>query len=78
MLKKTSLAALGLVLLAMLSLVILQFVYDPDWDETATPVGDAAGAQERGAYLARAGDCLACHTARGGKCSQELEKAHAA
>ncbi len=67
MLKKTILAALGLVLLAMLSLVILQFVYDPDWDETATPVGDAAGAQERGAYLARAGDCLACHTARGGK-----------
>ena len=67
MLKKVILAAVGLALLVTLSLVILQFVYDPDWDETATPVGDAAVAQERGAYLARAGDCLACHTARGGK-----------
>ncbi len=30
------------------------------------PVADAAAQVARGAYLARAGDCMGCHTARGG------------
>lgn len=36
----------------------------PDAPGTASPADDAAVA--RGAYLARAGNCAACHTARGG------------
>ncbi|WP_019140955.1 c-type cytochrome [Noviherbaspirillum massiliense] len=34
--------------------------------EQAPPVADAAQQIARGAYLARAGDCMACHTTRGG------------
>lgn len=35
--------------------------------ETASPAADAAQRIERGQYLARAGNCVACHTARGGE-----------
>ncbi len=34
--------------------------------DTSAPAGDAAALADRGAYLARTGNCLACHTARGG------------
>lgn len=36
------------------------------WRADAAPAADAAQV-ERGAYLARAGDCIACHTAKNGK-----------
>lgn len=47
-------------------LVGLQFVHDPGSGEAGTPVADKAGQITRGAYLTRAGDCMACHTVRGG------------
>ena len=36
-----------------------------DVADLAGPAGDATARIERGAYLARTGNCLACHTARG-------------
>jgi len=38
-----------------------------DVPAAAAPQADAAQLVERGRYLARAGNCMACHTARGGK-----------
>ncbi len=62
-------SALGV---AVLSAVVLAGVVGwemraevlPEVGETAPP---SAGTVERGAYLARAGNCMACHTARGGE-----------
>jgi mono/diheme cytochrome c family protein len=53
------LLALGAVLLAWPRAELLPSASPADW--AATPANIA-----RGAYLARAGDCAACHTARGG------------
>lgn len=38
-----------------------------DISDDTPPAGDAAALAEQGAYLARIGNCLACHTARGGE-----------
>ncbi len=40
---------------------------DEDPIDPARTVADSAALIERGAYLARAGNCVACHTARGGE-----------
>ncbi len=59
------------VLFALL-LVVLVFATWVAWMNraperaAATPVQSSSALVERGAYLARAGNCLACHTARGG------------
>jgi mono/diheme cytochrome c family protein len=44
-----------------------EFVHDPGSEEPGVPVANAAEQISRGQYLARAGDCMACHTVRGGK-----------
>ncbi|WKB51708.1 cytochrome c [Eleftheria terrae] len=69
---KKTLRILFLLLLVLLALglaVTLLHVHDEEALEAgptaAAGTGDAALVQ-RGAYLARAGNCIACHTARGG------------
>ncbi|MGZ5885240.1 MAG: cytochrome c, partial [Burkholderiaceae bacterium] len=44
-----------------------QKLYDPGNDQQGMPATSAAEQVAHGAYLARAGDCLACHTVRGGQ-----------
>ena len=56
-------ATLGL---AALAVVGLQTVRDPGALDAAAEVTDTAAQIEKGKYLARAGNCMACHTARGG------------
>ena len=62
--------ALGALLLALLlgggALWLINFNDGIDIADPQPPAGDAAEQIERGAYLARTGNCLACHTARGG------------
>lgn len=60
-----ALALLALLLAAGL-LWHLNYNDGIDVDDGTQPSGDAAALIERGAYLARTGNCLACHTARGG------------
>jgi mono/diheme cytochrome c family protein len=63
------------ILIALLAVLILvpaavlgwQMMQHPDRAHAARPVADKAAQLERGAYLARVGDCMACHTARGGQ-----------
>jgi len=57
----------ALALAAVLVLVGKEFVRDPGSDQPSVPVADAAAQVTQGAYLARAGDCMACHTVRGGQ-----------
>ena len=60
---------LALALLAMLMLATLAVAWlshTPDSPAAAPPQADASTVA-RGAYLARVGNCAACHTARGGQ-----------
>ncbi len=55
-------------LLAVAALVLgWQLLDEPASERQAAPVTDSAAQLQRGQYLARAGNCAACHTARGGK-----------
>jgi mono/diheme cytochrome c family protein len=54
------------VLAALAAVIGIQTFYDPGSSEPAVAVADTAQQLARGEYLARAGDCLACHTKRGG------------
>ena len=61
---------LGLVSLAVLVFVVLlAYALWPTSTRPLQPAQDGASAAliERGRYLADAGDCVACHTAKGGK-----------
>ncbi|MGH8807455.1 MAG: c-type cytochrome [Noviherbaspirillum sp.] len=48
-------------------LVGLEFVREPGSDQPSVPAANPAEQIARGKYLVRAGDCMACHTARGGQ-----------
>ena len=56
----------GLLVLALAAMLSLQYWSDPGADQASVAVTNPAEQIQRGAYLARAGDCMACHTARGG------------
>lgn len=58
---------LGLILLILLAAVFAATMYfGLREDQVAAASSGGSGLVERGAYLARAGDCQACHTTRGG------------
>ncbi|WP_293221742.1 cytochrome c [Ottowia sp.] len=59
-------ALVVLVLLALAALWQINFNDGVDLNQPPVPVADAPAQLQRGAYLARIGNCLACHTARGG------------
>lgn len=61
-----ALALLALLLAAAAALWHLNYNDGVDIHDQAAPAGDRAALIARGAYLARTGNCLACHTARGG------------
>jgi hypothetical protein len=54
------------LLLALAALWQINFNDGVDLEQPPIPVTDAQAQLQRGAYLARVGNCLACHTARGG------------
>ena len=57
-------AALGL---APLAIVAMQTLRDPGADAASVAVADTRAQIDKGRYLARAGNCMACHTTRGGQ-----------
>jgi mono/diheme cytochrome c family protein len=65
--KRILLVILAAIVVVPAVVIGIEFVHDPGSREPGVPVADAAGQITRGSYLARAGDCMACHTARGGK-----------
>ncbi|HEY5799600.1 MAG TPA: cytochrome c [Burkholderiaceae bacterium] len=64
--KKVGLAALALLILAPLAVIAVQMLHEPGSDQRAAPVTDAQAQLARGRYLAQAGNCMGCHTVRGG------------
>ena len=66
---RRALYLLGLLLLAIVAAVAIWLFIanrNPDLDQPSTPPADAAQQIARGEYLARIGNCMSCHTARGG------------
>lgn len=65
--KRILLLILALIIAVPVILIGKQF-FDEDSGPPPAPSTQTSAQQiERGSYLARAGDCMACHTARGGK-----------
>lgn len=65
-------AQIGVVVLILgalgaLGVIVSQTVREPGRDQHAVPPADPAAQITHGAYLARAGNCMGCHTVRGGK-----------
>jgi mono/diheme cytochrome c family protein len=58
---------LAVVVAIPAAIIGFQFVNEPGRAMAGIPVASGSEQTTRGAYLARAGDCMACHTARGGK-----------
>jgi mono/diheme cytochrome c family protein len=64
--KRILIAVLALVILIPLAVIGLQLAHDPGSDTPSVAVANAAEQIKRGEYLARAGNCMGCHTTRGG------------
>jgi mono/diheme cytochrome c family protein len=60
------LVPLALLVLAPIAIIAYQLMHEPGSEERSAPVADRQAQIARGAYLARAGNCAACHTLRGG------------
>lgn len=65
--KRVVFGLLALVLLIPLLVIAYQLFSDPSKDYPSVPPEDPAAQVIRGEYLAKAGNCMACHTVRGGK-----------
>ena len=65
--KRILLIIIAILGLASVSVVGSQMLRDPGADEPAVAVAESGAQIEKGKYLARAGNCMACHTSRGGK-----------
>lgn len=65
--KRILFIVLAAVILVPLMVIGIDMVRDPASEHASVPVADTAGQLKRGEYLARAGNCMACHTERGGK-----------
>ncbi len=65
--KRIFLIAVALVTLGVLAVAALELTRAVATEQAGVPVADVAGQARQGAYLARVGNCMACHTARGGK-----------
>ena len=57
---------MALVVVILLALLGVEYFYDAGSHEAANPVTNIAEHIARGKYLVQAGDCMACHSARGG------------
>lgn len=61
------LAVVAVIFVAVPAAVVgYQYLHEPGDEMRSAPLADSAEQLRRGAYLARVGDCMACHTARGG------------
>ncbi len=64
--KRIALCILALIILGPLAIIGFQWFHDPGSDRKSAAVADRAQLVARGEYLAKAGNCIACHTVRNG------------
>ncbi|MGV3656290.1 MAG: c-type cytochrome, partial [Noviherbaspirillum sp.] len=65
--KRLLLTAFAALILVPAIVIGIELVREPGSDLAGAPAADPQKQVERGAYLARAGNCMACHTVRGGE-----------
>ncbi|MDB5932740.1 MAG: alcohol dehydrogenase [Massilia sp.] len=65
--KRIALALLTIAVLGLAALAAIEFNRADDGGQASAPVADAAAQVRAGAYLARIGNCMGCHTVRGGR-----------
>jgi mono/diheme cytochrome c family protein len=65
--KRIVLFILAAIIIVPAAVIGIEILGDPGSEYPSVPVADASQQIARGSYLARAGDCMACHTVRGGK-----------
>jgi mono/diheme cytochrome c family protein len=58
---------LAAIILIPAVVIGIEIVREPGSDQASIPVANGSEQIARGSYLARAGNCMACHTSRGGK-----------
>ncbi|WP_344764766.1 cytochrome c [Actimicrobium antarcticum] len=64
--KRLFLIVLLLLLAVPVVLITKEFVHEPDRDAVGVPITGSAAQVAQGKYLALAGNCMGCHTVRGG------------
>ena len=57
---------MAILVLMPVAVLTIQYLHDPGSDMAGVPVANLTEQLARGNYLVRAGDCMACHTMRGG------------
>ena len=65
--KRILIITLALVILIPLAVIGIQLASDPGSEQVSVAPANAMEQVKRGEYLARAGNCMSCHTTRGGK-----------
>ena len=64
---KRAAIAFALAAVTVLGILAVLISQEPATEEAPGPAGNRPEQQARGAYLARAGNCMGCHTAQGGQ-----------
>lgn len=67
LMKRIFLIALAIAILVPAMVIGIEVVREPGSDHAELPMTNAGEQIARGRYLASAGNCMACHTTRGGK-----------
>lgn len=67
MMKRAFWSIMAGIVLLLAGTIAWQRFYEPDTGASGTPRADAQTQISRGLYLARAANCMTCHTARGGQ-----------
>jgi mono/diheme cytochrome c family protein len=65
--KRLLLIVLAALIVAPLAVIVGQTLYEPGRNHASVPAASPAQQLARGQYLAIAGNCMACHTAQGGR-----------
>ncbi len=64
--KRALIATSIALVLGVAGIILFQHLWEPGSEQREVPVANRAAQLRQGAYLATAGNCMTCHTARGG------------
>ena len=65
--KRLVFSALAVAILIPVMVIATDLLREPGHKQVSSPLANPGDQAARGAYLARAGNCMSCHTARGGQ-----------
>jgi mono/diheme cytochrome c family protein len=65
--KRVALFILAAIIVIPAVVIGIEYAHEPAGEQPSVPVANVSEQIARGSYLTRAGNCMACHTVRGGK-----------